>query len=285
MERIPLYSSKEIYRPLWERDSAFLEVTTGCSWHRCAFCDFVNDPFEVFSLAEIEEKAILLAQIAKDKHRVFLLGENPFMLSTNKLMAILDIIHRHLPWIAEISMYARSDDIIRKSDTTLTALRKEGVVHLHIGLESGCDEVLKQMNKGVTSMQVKAACELLLQCQISYAFTIITGLGGKERSKCHVQDTISLLNITQPAALWINGLRVWPYTPLKNMLDNGQLNVLSPYERFLETYEILQNLELKNCLFADTTVMEKYTLLGVLPQNKKSLLTKARQIIAAYHND
>ena len=61
MDTTQLYSEKEIYRPFWERNSAFLEVETGCSWHRCAFCDFARDSFSLFPIDEIQKKIELLA--------------------------------------------------------------------------------------------------------------------------------------------------------------------------------------------------------------------------------
>ena len=52
-----LYTEKEVYRPFWEKDSALLETELGCSWHKCAFCDFTKDDFYIFPLEEIEKKA------------------------------------------------------------------------------------------------------------------------------------------------------------------------------------------------------------------------------------
>ena len=48
-----LYTEKEVYRPFWEKDSALLETELGCSWHKCAFCDFTKDDFYIFPLEEL----------------------------------------------------------------------------------------------------------------------------------------------------------------------------------------------------------------------------------------
>ncbi|XBX07129.1 hypothetical protein QMP26_02735 [Enterocloster clostridioformis] len=112
MGNISLYTGEEIYRPFWENDSAFLETTLGCSWHKCAFCDFSNDKFSILSLGDIEKKAAILAQYSASKTSVFLLGENPFVMDTPKLLSIFDIVHSNMPWMEGISMYARFDDIL-----------------------------------------------------------------------------------------------------------------------------------------------------------------------------
>ncbi len=69
-----LYTEKEVYRPFWEKDSALLETELGCSWHKCAFCDFTKDDFYIFPLEEIEKKAKMLVPYAKAKRRIFFAG-------------------------------------------------------------------------------------------------------------------------------------------------------------------------------------------------------------------
>ena len=120
-----LYTEKEVYRPFWEKDSALLETELGCSWHKCAFCDFTKDDFYIFPLEEIEKKAKMLVPYAKAKRRIFLLGENPFVMDTGKILAIIGYVERYMPWIHEISMYARVDDVLRKDERELLVLRKK----------------------------------------------------------------------------------------------------------------------------------------------------------------
>ena len=65
-----LYTEKEVYRPFWEKDSALLETELGCSWHKCAFCDFTKDDFYIFPLEEIE-KSKNARTICKSKKTYF----------------------------------------------------------------------------------------------------------------------------------------------------------------------------------------------------------------------
>ena len=280
MDNISLYTGEEIYRPFWENDSAFLETTLGCSWHKCAFCDFSNDKFSVYSLGDIEKKAAILAQYSTGKTSVFLLGENPFVMDTPKLLSIFDIVHSHMPWMEGISMYARFDDILRKDLQQLNVLMRRGLTHLYIGLESGCNEVLRLMNKGITAQEAEAACLRLRQAGIPFSLNVIPGLGGKECSGQHVNDTIAFLNKVQPARVWFIGLRVWPNTSLASMCREGTFTPLSPLERLEEAHDLLSGLELEHCAFADTTVLDKYTFLGQLPDNKYSLLSQMQKLLS-----
>ena len=138
-----LYTSDTIYRPPLERDSAFLEVAAGCSWHRCRFCDFSRDEFRVFSPDEIRDKLRLLGQTAGDRTRLFLLGCNAFCLSFERLRTLLLEVQAAMPRVREVSMYARADDILRKTPQELAALHELSLCDLHVGVESGSAAVLQ----------------------------------------------------------------------------------------------------------------------------------------------
>ena len=142
-----LYSGDTVYPPPLASKSALLEVTTGCSYRKCKFCDFPKDTFSIFSMAEIARKIELLRLVIGGNHRLHLLGCNPFCLHTRQLLSILAMIHDQLPCVREVSMYARADDILRKTDEELKALAHAGVTDLHIGLESGSNAVLSLHEK------------------------------------------------------------------------------------------------------------------------------------------
>lgn len=279
MKDVPLYTGDEVYRPFWEDESALLEVSLGCSWHSCRFCDFAGDAFHLFSIEEIEEKAKKLVPFAQGRKRLFLLGDNPLVLDTPRLLAVFDIVGRYLPWIEEISMYARFDDVLRKGQQELRILRRRGLVHLHIGMESGCDPLLGWMNKGTDSNQAKQACFLLHEAGITFSVSVIPGLGGKKFTEFHAQDTATLLNDTQPERLWLIGLKVWPNTPLADMCRTGEFIPLTPRERLVEMRSMMERLELTDCAFAATTVLDQYTLLGKLPEHKITLLSKMDELL------
>ena len=174
-------------------------------------------------------------------------------------------------------MYARFDDILRKSGQELQVLRKHGICHLHIGLESGNEEVLMKMNKGVTVQQGNEACCMLQRAGITYSFTAIPGLGGAELSDAHARDTAAFINATNPARVWLMGLKVWENTPLYEMCEKGEFHPLSLEARLQEVIKIVENLESFEGIFADTTVMDKYTIMGSFPKDKEQVLKLLRQ--------
>ncbi|WP_346662853.1 radical SAM protein [uncultured Merdimonas sp.] len=272
MDTTQLYSEKEIYRPFWERNSAFLEVETGCSWHRCAFCDFARDSFSLFPIDEIQKKIELLAPYVREKKSIFLLGENPLVMPTQKLLLIFQSIRKHMPWMEQINMYARFDDVLKKAPKEIMLLRKNGLHSLYLGLESGNDEVLKLMSKGETASQAVEACSILRAAGVEIGLSAITGLGGKERSFSHAKDTAEILNSIRPGKIWMMGLLVWPDTPLATLVDQGKFHPLTQKEKAEEEILLLSGLEHFDCIFADTTVMGKYTLIGQLATEKERMI-------------
>ena len=171
-----IYTHEEIYRPPQEEGCACLEVALGCSWGKCLFCDFAKDKFQIHPMAKIEWNLRMLGRLEPDKTRLFLLG-------CEQLKEIISMTHTFMPNIKEFSMYARIDDVLRKTPEQLRELRELGVCDLHIGVESGSDPILLWMNKGVTSFDMLKAFKMLDEAGIGYYVTIILGLGGHAAGK------------------------------------------------------------------------------------------------------
>lgn len=267
-----IFSHDTIYIPPHEEQSAPLEVALGCSWHRCRFCDFAKDEFRIHPMEKIEQNLWILSQFHPETKRLFLLGENAFVMSFQQLSRIFDLRDTYMPWAKEVAMYSRVDDILRKTEDELRILHERGLQALHIGMESGSDSILKQMNKGVTTFDMLEAFRKLERAGIDYYLTIIMGLGGWTFSRLHAVETARLLNQTHPKNIWCLKLKLWEDTPLYKDYKKGLFDMMTPEEILAEERILLENLTVTDCLFEDTTVLDKYTLVGMLPEKKKDLL-------------
>ena len=49
-----IYTHDTIYLPPHAQATAALEVSLGCSWHKCTFCDFAKDRFQIHPIDKIE---------------------------------------------------------------------------------------------------------------------------------------------------------------------------------------------------------------------------------------
>lgn len=275
-----LYTGDTVYPPPLESKSALLEITTGCSYRKCKFCDFPKDTFSVASMAVIARKIELLRLVIGGNPRLHLLGCNPFCLHPKQLLSILAMIHDRLPCVREVSMYARADDVLRKSSDELQALAHAGLTDLHIGLESGSNAVLGLHEKGETIEDIEQALDALDRCGIRYHLTAIPGLGGKTLSREHAIKTAAVISRHQPMSVWCIALKVWPDTPLSRMVADGEFEPLTFEEILEEEREMVANIHMRiPCLYVDSTVLNKYTILGMLPEQKDSMLQQMDHLL------
>lgn len=275
-----LYSSDTVYPPPLESKSALLEVTTGCSYRRCKFCDFPKDTFSIASMADIARKIELLRLVIGGNPRLHLLGCNPFCLHTRQLLAILDLIRQRLTCVREVSMYARADDVLRKSPEELRTLAQAGLTDLHIGLESGSNAVLTLHEKGETIEDMEAAMDALDASGIRYHLTAIPGLGGRELSREHAVKTAAVISRHRPMSLWCIALKVWPDTPLSRMVEEGEFVPMSFEDILREEREMVSRIDVKlPMLYVDSTVLNQYTILGMLPEQKDVMLQQMDMLL------
>lgn len=267
-----IYSHDTIYIPPREEDSAPLEIALGCSWAECTFCDFARDEFHILSDERISENIGGLARLFPDKQRVFLLGENAFVLPAEKLLHIFNQVKTHMPAVDSFAMYARADDVLSKSIDELQSLAAHGLQALHIGVESGSDSILAERKKGVTSQQMLESFRMLDIAGIDYHVTVILGLGGRTYSRLHAIETARLLNKIRPKSIWCLKLVLFEGTPLHAAWQEGRFAAMTPREVLSELRLLLENLTVQACWFEDTTVLDMYTIQGRLPEQKITLL-------------
>lgn len=268
-----LYSHEEVYRPPLEMDSAMLELTYGCSYGRCAFCDFTRDKFQVIPLREVEYKSRLLSLVIDGNPSLHLLGCNPLCLPTEHLLQVLGFVHQNLPCVRRINMYARADDILLKGEHVMAQLHAAGLTELHVGVESGSDLVLQLHNKGESVQMIKDAFRILEKCGIAYHITLIPGLGGQAHSREHCEKTADLLSTLHPVSIWCMALKLWPNTRLQHMVKTGDFYPMDYRQILLEEREMIALTQFQSsCLYVDSTVLGEYTVMGFLPEAKEQLL-------------
>lgn len=139
-------------------------------------------------------------------------------------------------------------------------------------MESGSDSILEARKKGVTSVQIAEALLRLDRAGIDYYVTVIPGLGGRSFSRLHAIETARLLNQVHPRNIWCLKLKLWEGTPLYKEAKAGMFDEMTPKEILREERLLIENLTVTDCLFEDTTVLDEFTVQGVLPGQKKELL-------------
>lgn len=271
-----------VYRPPSEAYSLIIQVTLGCSHNKCTFCNMYKDRnFKIKSLDEVFEDLELSRKYYKYVRRIFLADGDALILKTENLEKILMKIKEVFPECERVSVYGTPADILRKSEEDLIKLKKLGLDIIYIGVESGSDEVLKDVNKGVTSEEIIKAGQKVKRTGIKLSATLISGLGGKEKSKLHAKESARVISAINPDYLGILTLMIEPGTQIYNKVENNEMTLLNPKEVMVETRELIRNLEVSNCIFRSNHASNYAPLAATLGDEKERLLKELDSIIGS----
>lgn len=275
-----------IWRPPYEASSLLLEVTAGCTHHKCKFCTLYDDlpfPFRMSTLEDIEadlKEAKEKFSLWKDYkiQRTFLTGGNPFVLNYERLMTIAALIKKYFPGNRTIGCFARITDISLKTDSELKELRKTGYDGLTIGIETGDDKALKFMNKGYESLDILEQCKRLEQAGISYSFFYLTSISGKGHGEEGAKATADVCNKLHPKLIGANMLTIYPQSELYQEIRKGNWQEEGEIEKYKELRVLVE--ELKNStVFAALGASNAVQIQGKLPEDKERLLALLDEII------
>ena len=263
-----------VIRPPSEADSYILQVTYGCSHNRCTFCGtYMDKPFRVRPIEEVLEDIALAQAEIPDTRRVFLADGNALVLATDRLITILDALRSALPRVRRIGIYANARDILGKTDEELAALKQRKLAVVYLGLESGSDEVLRRVEKGITAAQMVEAVQRLKRADIRCSVIGLLGLGGKELSAEHAEETGRVVSAMDPEYFSMLTVMLIPGTELHQQWQSGRFELPEPLELLGELRQVIAATDgLSRCVFRTNHASNYLPLAGTLSRDKTELL-------------
>ena len=225
----------QIYRPPGEWRSYLLQCTIGCSHNKCTFCGmYKTKKFHVRPMKEIIEDIAMA--------REYYGPENV--------------------------------DKVFLCDGDAIVMRQAGLTRAYLGVESGWDELLKKVNKGVTSEQMLQAAALLKNAGIDLWVTVILGLAGPgEPSKKHVEETIRVLNRMQANHVSCLSYMPEPNSPMYQDVKEGRFQMITPREYLEETRALVAGLNYGPFHFTSNHASNYLPLKGTLPDDREKFLS------------
>ena len=268
-----------IYNPPSEDKGLMLRVAVGCSHNACTFCGmYRNVKFRVRPLDQLLPLIAEAKERTPNLRRVFLGDGNALTAPTDELLPILQRLKSTFPTLNSISCAARASDLLEKTPADLALLSSKGLSLIYLGVESGDDEVLRRINKGVTADEIKNAGQAADAAGIELSTMIILGLGGKELTEEHAIHTADILNALSPSMLGIMTLLPRAGTPLEQQIEVGQFQRLSRQETLQELLTLLTRLTLhRPSILRASHIYNFVDLAGTLPEDKEALLAQVRQ--------
>ena len=263
-----------VIRPPSEADSFILQITYGCSHNRCTFCGtYLDKPFEIRPLDEVLQDIAWARQRLPEIRRVFLADGNALVLSPRRMLPILDALAAAFPNLQRVAAYANARDLLHKTGDDLRLLRERGLRLVYLGLESGHDQVLRAIDKGVTAAEMIEAVQHTQAQEIRVSVIALLGIGGPQLSAAHAEATGRVVSAMDPRYLSLLTLMLVPGTPLYRQWKQGQFQQMQPAALLNELHQILLHLDgLSGCIFRTNHASNYVPLAGTLPKDKQRLL-------------
>jgi radical SAM superfamily enzyme YgiQ (UPF0313 family) len=273
-----------VYRPPSEAYSLIIQVTIGCAHNKCTFCSMYKDKaFRIRDINEVFEDLELARKYYKYVNKIFLADGDALVLKTEHLKAVLLKIKKLFPECERVGVYSAPKDILRKTKEELIELKNLGLKIAYLGVESGSDNILKDIKKGVNSNELIEAGKKIKESGIKLSVTLISGLGGREKWQEHALESARVINGIDPDYLGLLTLMVEPGTEMYDKVNEGKIQLLTPPEVMMETGKLVKNLNLTNCIFRSNHASNYKPLGGTLPKDKDNILKEIVETLEGKH--
>lgn len=242
-------------RPPSEAYSLLIRAMRGCPWNYCTFCvAYKGYPRKntIRSVAEVRQDIDELRATIDELHlqgyegeptTAFLADSNAIVIKTDDLIEIVRYLYQVFPSLERVTSYGRAKTVLSKKLDELKRLREAGLTRLHLGLESGDDEVLRRVKKGATATEMVEAGRKAKEAGFELSEYVMPGLGGKGASREHVQGTARVVNAIDPHYIRVRPLMLVPGTPLWGEYAAGEFEPPSRYEVLAEIGALIEGLD------------------------------------------
>jgi hypothetical protein len=217
---------------------------------------------------------------------IFLQDANSLIIKPADLIEILKHLQRRFPGVERITSYARSHTIARISDDHLAAMRRAGLNRIHIGLESGSDQVLARVRKGVDkATQIRAGLKVK-RAGMELSEYLMPGLGGREFSAVHATESADALNQINPDFIRLRTLALPGRIPLAEEHRQGRFEKCSDLEMAAELRLFIASLNGITSQIKSDHILNLFEEIdGRLPGDQPALLDVLDRFLAMPRED
>ncbi len=271
-----------LYRPPAEANNIIIQATYGCSHNHCTFCSmYKTKKYEVRDIADIFKEIDIFANMHPDANKVFLGDGDALSLSTDYLVKLLEYLKRSFSRLSRVAVYATAQNVLEKSEEELQLLQENGLNLIYYGIETGNDELLKKINKGVTASQMIEALNKASKANIKISATVILGIGGEEYTSEHIKDTAGIINRT--TVNYLSTLQLGLDEDVRDRFHKhfDDFKTLNDYQVLDEQKRFLEQLHTSNkVIFRSNHASNAFHLAGTLPKDTNRLLQELELALA-----
>ena len=270
-----------IIRPPSEANSILLQVTVGCSRNKCTFCGtYRGERFRIKPDSIIMEDIAFAAKYCKRQRRVFICDGDALIVPQKRLLNILQEIQQQLPWVTRVGVYANAKSLKMKTLDELKVLKDHGLGIAYMGLETGDNVTLQNINKGATDADMIQMGQKARAAGIKLSITVLLGIAGRTRSGIHARETGRVLSAIDPEYVGALSLMLIPGTPLYQDYASGEFPLLEPHEMLAELKTMIAATNLSKGLFHANHASNYLPIKARLPKDKEATMQLIDQALA-----
>ncbi|MFA4901344.1 MAG: radical SAM protein [Desulfobaccales bacterium] len=300
-------------RPPSEARSLLVRVTRNCPWNHCTFCPvYKGAPFSIRPVAHVLRDLDAVYEAVQEFRQqgpgsldmglaggdrgawvaarnwlryglgqVFLQDANSLVAPPADLLTILQHITARFPEVTRVTSYARSNSIANLKAAALTSLKEAGLSRIHIGMESGADQVLKLVRKGTTQRMHILAGRKVKDAGIELSEYYMPGLGGRRRLEVNALETAAAMNAINPDFIRLRTLAIPPGIPLYEDYAAGRFDKATDMEMARELLLFLESLSgVTSAIKSDHILNLLPEVDGQMPQDQERLIGVVRAFLA-----
>ena len=266
-----------LYRPPSEAKSLIFQVTLGCSFNECSFCDmYRSKEYSERSWDEVKGEIDMMSKMLPDTTKIFLADGDALNLDTEYMIKIVKYIYEKFPNLERVSCYAMPMNLLKKTPEELDAMKKAGLNMLYLGIETGSDILLKKVTKGATAKTIIKSCKKAKDAGFTLSCMVILGIGGSKYSSENARETAKVLSEVKPD--YVGALTLYLENGIKDefltKFDEEFIRI-SDSEAIDELEELVTKINVNDkVVFRANHGSNAYNVAGTFPEDKQAMLDK-----------
>ena len=228
--------------------------------------------FEIRGLEEILGDIELAGDLYGERVRTVFIGDsNSLVAKTEMLVKVLNTLFSSFPRVERVTSYARAKTIAKKPSEDLRKIFQAGLTRLHVGLETGDRDLLREIEKGATPEEMIEAGRKAKEAGFEYSLYVLLGIGGEEKWEQHAKGTAEVLNQVDPHFIRVRTFIPQPNSSLYEAMEQGHFHPASAESILKETKLLLEKLQVTSQFLSDH-ISNLLPLHGKLPEDKEKMI-------------
>ena len=266
-----------LYRPPSEAKSLIFQVTLGCSFNECSFCDmYRSKDYSERSWDEVKGEIDMMSKMLPDTTKIFLADGDALNLDTEYMIKIVKYIYEKFPNLERVSCYAMPMNLLKKTPEELDSMKKAGLDMLYLGIETGSDILLKKVTKGPTAKTIIKSCKKAKDAGYTLSCMVILGIGGSKYSSENARETAKVISEVKPD--YVGALTLYLENGIKDEFltkFNEEFIRISDSEAIDELEELVSGIDVNDkVVFRANHGSNAYNVAGTFPEDKQAMLDK-----------